>query len=297
MSEVVVGVIGGSGLYEIEGITNVREIALETPFGAPSDAFIVGELEGATCIFLPRHGKGHRFTPSEVNYRANIWGMKKLGARSVISVSAVGSLREEIVPGHLVFPDQFIDRTRERASTFFGGGCVAHVQFGEPVEEQLRLLLLAAARETGATTHDGGTYVVMEGPAFSTRAESHMHRAWGASVVGMTNLPEAKLAREAELAYATIALATDYDCWHAHHDDVSVEAVLAVIQNNVAMAKSVIRRSVARLVALGPVSWPAHQALGGGGAVMTRRDLIPAEAKLRLDLLLGKYLWPEETSK
>lgn len=297
MSEVIVGVIGGSGLYEIEGIENVREVVLETPFGAPSDAYIVGELEGATCVFLPRHGRGHRFTPSEVNYRANVWGMKKLGVRHVISVSAVGSLREEIVPGHLVFPDQFIDRTKDRQATFFGGGCVAHIQFGDPVEEQLRRVLLESAREAGATTHDGGTYVVMEGPAFSTRAESNMHRAWGASVIGMTNLPEAKLAREAELAYATVALATDYDCWHEHHDDVTVEAVLAVIKHNVALAKDVIRGAVRRLVALGPVEWPAHHALMGGGAVMTRHDLIPAEAKARLDLLLGKYLWPEETAK
>lgn len=297
MSEVIVGVIGGSGLYEIEGIANVREVALETPFGSPSDAYIVGELEGATCVFLPRHGRGHRFTPSEVNYRANVWGMKKLGVRHVISVSAVGSLREEIVPGHLVFPDQFIDRTKDRPATFFGGGCVAHIQFGDPVEENLRRVLLESAREAGATTHDGGTYVVMEGPAFSTRAESNMHRAWGASVIGMTNLPEAKLAREAELAYATVALATDYDCWHEHHDDVTVEAVLAVIRHNVALAKDVIRGAVRRLVALGPVEWPAHHALMGGGAVMTRHDLIPAEAKARLDLLLGKYLWPEETAK
>ncbi len=297
MSDVVVGVIGGSGLYEIEGITDVREVVLETPFGAPSDAYICGRLEGADCVFLPRHGRGHRFTPSEVNYRANIWGLKKLGVRHVISVSAVGSLREAIVPGHLVFPDQFIDRTKERATTFFGGGCVGHIQFADPVENKLRAVLLASARAAGAMVHDGGTYVVMEGPAFSTRAESELHRSWGASVIGMTNLPEAKLAREAELAYATMALATDYDCWHEHHDDVSVEAVLAVIAKNVTLAKSVIRLAIRELAALGEVTWPAHTALMGGAAVMTRTDLIPPEIRARLDLLLGKYLWPQEKAQ
>jgi 5'-methylthioadenosine phosphorylase len=298
MSEVVIGVIGGSGLYEIEGLTDLEEVRVDTPFGAPSDAYLCGRLEGARCVFLPRHGRGHLFTPSEVNYRANIWGLKKLGARHVLSVSAVGSLKQEIVPGHLVCPDQFIDRTRgTRASTFFGEGVVGHIQFADPVEPKLRAVLLAAARDAGATVHDGGTYVVMDGPAFSTRAESHLYRSWGASVIGMTNLPEAKLAREAELAYATLALATDYDCWYAGHDDVSVEAVLAVIKQNVALAKDVIRNAVRALAALGPVSWPAHAALMNGSAVMTRTDAIPPAARRRLDLLLGKYLWPEEEAR
>lgn len=298
MSEVVIGVIGGSGLYEIEGLTDLEEVRVDTPFGAPSDAYLCGRLEGARCVFLPRHGRGHLFTPSEVNYRANIWGLKKLGARHVLSVSAVGSLKQEIVPGHLVCPDQFIDRTRgTRESTFFGEGVVGHIQFADPVEPKLRAVLLAAARDAGATVHDGGTYVVMEGPAFSTRAESHLYRSWGASVIGMTNLPEAKLAREAELAYATLALATDYDCWYEGHDDVSVEAVLAVIKQNVALAKDVIRNAVRALAALGPVSWPAHAALMHGSAVMTRTDAIPPAARRRLDLLLGKYLWPEEEAR
>ena len=289
MSEVVVGVIGGSGLYEIEGIENVREVSLSTPFGAPSDAYIVGELEGATCVFLPRHGRGHRFTPSEVNYRANVWGLKKLGVQHVISVSAVGSLREEIVPGHLVFPDQFIDRTKDRASTFFGEGCVAHIQFGDPVEEQLRRILLESAREAGAVTHDGGTYVVMEGPAFSTRAESNMHRAWGASVIGMTNLPEAKLAREAELSYATVALATDYDCWHQSEEEVSVEAVIAVVHANVALSRRIVRRVAAGLPRT-TAELPYPQALRH--AMITDPRKIPAETRRRLDLIAGHVLPP-----
>jgi 5'-methylthioadenosine phosphorylase len=297
MAEVVVGVIGGSGLYDIEGIEDVREVTLETPFGAPSDAFVSGLLEGVRCIFVPRHGRGHRFTPSEVNYRANIWGLKKLGARFVISVSAVGSLRADIEPGHLVCVDQFVDRTRGRPNTFFGDGIVGHVQFGDPVEPALRAVLLEAARATDATVHDGGTYVCIEGPTFSTRAESNLFRQWGCSVVGMTNLPEARLAREAELAYATLALSTDYDCWHDGHDEVSVEAVLEIIRHNVATAKQVIRNACATLAGLGDVVWPAHQALGGGVGVMTRPDAIPPEAKARLDLLVGKYLWPEETAK
>ncbi len=298
MSEVIVGVIGGSGLYEIEGITSLEEVRVETPFGEPSDAYITGRLEGTRCVFLPRHGRGHRFTPSEVNYRANIWGLKKLGVQHVISVSAVGSLREEIVPGHLVCPDQFIDRTRGlRESTFFGDGCVGHVQFADPVEPALRAVLVAAAREAGATVHDGGTYVVMEGPAFSTRAESHLYRSFGASVIGMTNLPEAKLAREAELAYATLALATDYDCWHEGHDAVTVEAVVAVIQQNVSLAKSVIAHAIRRLAALGPVEWPAHRALSGGGAIMTRHDLVPERTRRRLDLIVGRHLWPQELNR
>jgi len=295
MAEVVVGVIGGSGLYDIEGIEDVCETRLETPFGEPSDAFITGRLFGARCVFVPRHGRGHRLMPSEVNYRANIWGLKKLGVQHVLSVSAVGSLEEAIAPGDLVCVDQFVDRTRSRANTFFGGGVAAHVQFGDPIEEALRQILMAAARDvSGTTVHDGGAYVCIEGPTFSTRAESELYRSWGCRVVGMTNLPESRLAREAELAYATLALCTDYDCWHDGHDEVSVETVMAVIRRNVTAAKAVIRETVRRLAELGSVTWPSHRALGGGVAVMTAPDRIPPEAKARLDLLVGEYLWPNE---
>ncbi len=294
MSEVVVGIIGGSGLYDIEGLEDIEEVRLETPFGTPSDAYITGRLEGVRCVFLPRHGRGHLHLPAEVNYRANIWGLKKLGARHEISVSAVGSLKAEIVPGHMVFPDQFIDRTWGRENSFFGEGCAGHVQFGNPVEEQLRQLLMAAAREVdGVVVHDGGTYVCIQGPTFSTQAESHLFRSWGCSIVGMTNLPEARLAREAELSYATIALSTDYDCWYEGHDEVSVESVIAVIQKNVVAAKTIIKAACRRLAAAGDVQWPAHTALGGGMAVMTKTDLIPEQTKARLDLLLGTYLWPK----
>ncbi|HEY5512672.1 MAG TPA: S-methyl-5'-thioadenosine phosphorylase, partial [Geomonas sp.] len=222
MASEVIGVIGGSGLYEMEGMTGIEQVTVDTPFGRPSDEYVTGMLDGVQMVFLPRHGKGHRFAPSEVNYRANIYGMKKLGVSRIISVSAVGSLREEIVPGHIVIPDQFIDRTRgTRKDTFFGNGVVGHVQFADPVCAELSAQLFAAAGEVGATVHRGGTYVCMEGPAFSTRAESHLYRSFGASIIGMTNLTEAKLAREAEICYGVIALSTDYDCWHDSHADVS----------------------------------------------------------------------------
>jgi len=294
-SEIVtVGVIGGSGLYEIEGLTDVEEIILDTPFGATSDAFIVGTLEGVRCIFVPRHGKGHRHLPTEVPYRANIWGLKKLGARHVLSISAVGSLRVDIEPGHLVVPDQLIDRTRARPSSFFGDGCVGHVQFSEPYEQGLRTELLAAVNTVGAKVHDGGTYVCIEGPTFSTKAESNLYRTWGCDLVGMTNLPEARLAREAELAYVTLALSTDYDCWYEGHDEVSVESVIAVIEQNVSTAKDVIREMCKRLAALGHVQWPSHTALGHGMAVMTPGERIPPETRRRLQLICGDYVWPGE---
>lgn len=290
-----VGIVGGSGLYAMDGIADLQEVVLDTPFGAPSDAYFVGTLEGVRCAFLPRHGRGHRFLPAEVNYRANIWGFKKLGVRHLLSVSAVGSLHEDIAPGHLVCVDQFFDRTQGRQSTFFGEGCVGHVQFGDPVENGLRQIVLAAAREvSGTTVHDGGAYACINGPTFSTRFESEMFRTLGAKVVGMTNLPEARLAREAELAYATLALSTDYDCWYEGHDQVSVEAVMKVMADNVAAARRVIRETCRRLAALPDVQWPAHRALGNGGAVMTRHDLIPPATRARLDLLLGPYLWPEQ---
>ena len=286
MSQRIVGVIGGSGLYELEGLENVEEIRVETPFGDPSDAIIKGTLGDVTMLFVPRHGRGHVYTPSEVPYAANLWALKKLGAQWCISVSAVGSLQMEIVPGHVVIIDQFIDRTKGiRKSTFFGDGIVGHVAFGDPVSPVLRNILLAASKEAGATVHDGGTYVCMEGPAFSTRAESELYRSWGAKVIGMTNIPEAKLAREAEIAYATVALATDYDCWHPDHDDVSVDQVIETVNKNAKLAKDIIALA-AKMVPAEP------DPLVEGAckfAVMTRPDLLPADQKKALEPLLGKY--------
>jgi len=287
MAEPVIGVIGGSGLYEIEELTDIREEKIDTPFGMPSDVFITGVLEGVQMVFLPRHGRGHRLLPSEVPYRANIHAMKQLGVERIISVSAVGSMREDIAPGHIVIPDQFFDRTQgRRASTFFGEGLVGHVQFADPVCDELSGVLYRAAVEVGATVHRGGTYLCIEGPNFSTRAESNIYRTWGVDVIGMTNLPEARLAREAEICYGTLALATDYDCWHQDHDDVSVEAVIAIIGQNVAMARSIIREA-ARPAALRR-SCRCDEALRH--ALMTDPAHIPVETRSKLDLLLKKYL-------
>ena len=281
-----VGVIGGSGLYEIDSLADVEEIELDTPFGRPSDAIISGVLNGVRMLFVPRHGRGHIYTPSEVPYRANIWALKSLGAEWCISLSAVGSLREEIVPGHVCIVDQFIDRTKGRASTFFGDGIVGHVAFGDPVSPLLADVLVRASNAAGATVHVGGTYVCMEGPAFSTRAESELYRSWGASVIGMTNLPEAKLAREAEIAYATVALATDYDCWHPDHDNVDVAQVIETLTKNVALAKQIIVEAAARVPdGLDPAVDGAAQ-----WAVMTKRELIPAERLEALAPIVGKYL-------
>lgn len=285
-----IGIIGGSGLYEMEGLQDVREERVETPFGSPSDAFIIGRLadvEGVELVFLPRHGRGHRLNPSEVNYRANVFGMKLLGVSWILSVSAVGSLKEEIVPGHVVIIDQFIDRTHKRASTFFEGGIVAHVAFGDPVCPTLRTFILEAARSTAAVVHDGGTYVCMEGPQFSSKAESLLHRSWGASVIGMTNLPEAKLAREAEISYATLAMATDYDCWHPDHDHVTVDQVVGVLLANVALAKSIIRAVIPKIAAH---PGPAPMSTALANAIMTNRAVIPAERASALAPLIGKYL-------
>jgi 5'-methylthioadenosine phosphorylase len=282
----VVGVIGGSGLYEMEGLEDLRWVRLRTPFGEPSDAYAVGRLAGRTVVFLPRHGRGHRRSPSELNYRANIHGFRQLGARWVISISAVGSMKEEIRPLDLVIPDQFFDHTRRRASSFFGDGVVAHVGMADPVCRDLGDLLEAAARETGATVHRGGTYLCIEGPQFSTRGESEIYRRWGVSVIGMTNMPEAKLAREAELCYATLALATDYDVWHAEHAAVSVEAVVANLLKNVATAKDVLRRVIPRIGA--SCRRGCDRALRD--AVITSPTLVPAETRRRLALLLGPYL-------
>jgi 5'-methylthioadenosine phosphorylase len=284
---VTIGVIGGSGLYEVDGLQDVREVRVDTPFGAPSDALIVGRLGEAEVVFLPRHGRGHVYLPSEVPYRANIHALKQLGCSWVLSVSAVGSLREAIEPGHVVLPDQFFDRTRNRVSTFFGDGCVAHVGFGDPVCSVARGFLREAANEAGAVVHDGGTYVCMEGPAFSTRAESNAYRETGASVIGMTNLPEAKLAREAELSYATLALATDYDCWREGHDAVTVDQVIAVMHRNVALARRIIAGFVPRVAAYGKPA-PATGALQH--AIMTAPDRIPPATRERLALLIGRYV-------
>jgi 5'-methylthioadenosine phosphorylase len=282
----VIGVIGGSGLYEMAGLEKVEEIALSTPFGDPSDAYIRGVLDGVTLVFLPRHGRGHRVNPSEINFRANIWGLKKLGVSQILSVSAVGSMREEIVPGHFVVIDQFIDRTRHRPDTFFSDGIVAHVMFADPVCSVLRGHLLEAAKEAGVTVHDGGTYVCMEGPQFSTRAESKLYRSWGVDVIGMTNLQEAKLAREAEIAYATLAMSTDYDCWHEGHDDVTVEAVVQIMHQNVGNAQAVLRAAIPR-VAANPSTQYANALQF---AIMTDKRLIGDDVRARLGLLIDKYL-------
>jgi len=287
MSQPVIGVIGGSGLYEMEGFTDVKEVRLDTPFGEPSDAFITGNLDGTPMVFLPRHGRGHRLLPSEVGYRANIYGMKKLGVERIISVSAVGSMKEEIVPGHIVIPDQFFDRTvGKRSSTFFGDGVVGHVQFSDPVCADVSEALAQASEAVGATTHRGGTYICIEGPNFSTRAESNIYRSWGVDVIGMTNISEARLAREAEICYGTLALATDYDCWHEEHDDVSVEAVVAIIRQNVATARKIIREAVKKL--------GSERACACGEslrfAIMTDRKLIPEATREKLDVIMGKYL-------
>ncbi len=282
-----IGVIGGSGVYAMDGLSNVREERVSTPFGEPSDAVILGSLGGVDMAFLPRHGRGHRFNPSEVNYRANIFALKTLGVEWCISVSAVGSLREEIVPGHVVVVDQFIDKTHQRKGTFFEQGLVAHVAFGDPVCGSLRGILLESARAAGATTHDGGTYVCMEGPAFSTKAESNLHRAWGASVIGMTNMPEAKLAREAEMSYATLAMATDYDCWHPHHDAVTVDQVVAVLVANASLARNIVAQAVPRIVAFGK---PAPCSTALATAILTPRDAVPVERRRALAPLVGKYL-------
>ncbi|MBE0504567.1 MAG: S-methyl-5'-thioadenosine phosphorylase [Desulfuromonadales bacterium] len=287
MSQTVIGVIGGSGLYEIEGLNNVQEVVVETPYGPTSDVLVTGELHGVQMVFLPRHGRGHRLLPSEVPFTANIYAMKKLGVQRIISVSAVGSMREEIVPGHIVIPDQFFDRTLgKRPMTFFGEGIAGHVQFADPVCKDLSTVLYNAAQGVGATVHRGGTYLCMEGPQFSTRAESQIYRSWGVDIIGMTNINEARLAREAEICYGTIALATDYDCWHSAHDDVSIEAIIAIIQQNVAMARKIIAAAVAELAV--ERSCACKDALQF--AIMTNKKLIPAATKEKLSVIMGRYL-------
>ena len=281
-----IGIIGGSGLYAMPGLTDVREERVETPFGEPSEVFALGELDGRRVAFLARHGKGHRILPSEINFCANIFAMKVLGVERILSVSAVGSLKEEHKPTDFVIPDQFIDRTFARTATFFGGGIVAHVAFGDPVCGEVASAFERACAEAGVVGKRGGTYVCMEGPQFSTRAESNLYQSWGADVIGMTNLQEAKLAREAEICYATVAMVTDYDCWREGHEDVTVDQVVAVIHQNADNAGKVVRAAVAAM--------PKERTCRCGSAlqhaILTDRKAIPAEARERLSLLLGKYL-------
>jgi 5'-methylthioadenosine phosphorylase len=282
----VLGVIGGSGLYQIEGLTAVEEIHVQTPFGSPSDAVIRGQLGDTTLLFLPRHGRGHRIAPHRIDFRANICALKKLGTTHLLSISAVGSMVEKIEPGQFVVVDQFIDVTKKRESTFFDDGIVGHVGFADPVCSEMSRALASAAERAGACVHRGGTYVCVDGPQFSTRAESLLYRSWGVSVIGMTAMPEAKLAREAELPYALLALATDYDCWHESEQSVTVQAVLAVIDKNVALA----RRTIVELAKDLPD--PALSAATGAlkSALMTARDQLPPEVLARVDWLIGKYV-------
>ena len=289
MTDAAVGIIGGSGLYQLEGMTEVRWRRVRTPFGAPSDAYCVGRFGGRRVIFLPRHGRGHRLTPTELNFRANIWGLKSLGAEWVISISAVGSMKEAIRPLDIVLPDQFFDMTRRRVSSFFGDGIVGHVGMAEPVCADLATALEKAARQTGATVHRGGTYICIEGPQFSTKAESRIYRGWGVDVIGMTNMPEAKLAREAELCYATLALVTDYDVWHETHEAVSVESVIQNLLKNVATAKDVLR---AVIPAIGPER-PCECPHLLKNTVITHPRAFTPGARKKLALLLDKYFPPK----
>ncbi|MEK9895096.1 MAG: S-methyl-5'-thioadenosine phosphorylase [Burkholderiaceae bacterium] len=285
MTQATVGIIGGSGVYDLDGLQNPHWVAIDTPFGPPSDELLLGTLDGVSLAFLPRHGRGHPHTPSTVNYRANLWALNSLGVHTVVSLSAVGSLREDIAPGTLVLVDQFIDRTQGRASSFFGPGLVAHVSMAEPTCGWLRGLLGQAAHDAGDGVVQGGTYLAMEGPQFSTKAESHLYRQWGCSVVGMTNMPEAKLAREAELCYATVAMATDYDCWREGHDAVTVEQVVQVLQGNSTRARALVR-------ALIPYLHQPQKTCGCGQslnhAIITARPAWDAELAQRLALLLAR---------
>ncbi len=281
-----IGIIGGSGLYDIEGITISGEHTVDTPFGSPSDMLIEGTFNGKEVVFLPRHGCGHRFAPHEINYRANIFALKKLGVTRIIAVSAVGSMKEDIHPGEIVIIDQFIDRTKMRHQTFYENGIVAHVPFADPICGCLAKTLTEAGRAAGAKLHTGGSYVCIEGPMFSSRAESHVYRGWGASVIGMTNYQEAKLAREAEMCYSTMALVTDFDCWHEGEADVDVTKILAVMRANIATAKNIIARALPQVGAT--CDCGCMKALAGG--IMTSPECISDETRARLKLLIGKYL-------
>lgn len=290
MPQANIGVIGGSGLYHMAGMTEVEEVKVQTPFGDPSDAIMVGKVAGVSMAFLPRHGRGHRISPTEIPVRANIWALKSLGVEWVISVSAVGSLREHIAPRDLIIPDQLFDRTKSRVNSFYEGGIVVHCTFAEPFCPTLSKLLLDSARELGdVKVHEGGTYVCMEGPLFSTKAESNVYRKWGMDIIGMTALPEAKLAREAELCYAVIACATDYDCWHETEESVTVEMVIGNLSANVANAQRILQKVAQRIPAdRSGLACGCASALAT--AIITDRSLIPAEVKERYSLLLGKYL-------
>ena len=282
-----VGVIGGSGLYQLEGLSKVKEIALKTPFGAPSDKYMVGELKGIPVVFLPRHGRGHRISPSEINYRANIYGMKKLGVQGIISVAACGSLKEKYKPMDFVIPDQFLDCTRKgREDTFFTGGIVAHVAFADPISKEIADILEKSAKKLKVKVHRGGTYVHIEGPHFSTKTESNLYHRWGMDIIGMTNLTEAKLAREAEISYATLAAITDYDCWHPSHGPVTLEMVLDYFNKNVVHARAILKSAIVEVGKLKHFS--ASKALKL--AIMTDPDMIPAKKKKDLEILIGKYI-------
>ncbi len=280
-----VAIIGGSGLYAMEGLQVFEERSVDTPFGTPSDQFLIGELVGVPVAFLARHSRGHKLLPTELNARANIHAIKSLGCEMVLSISAVGSLKEQIAPGHLVMVDQFIDRTQQRPRTFFGNGVVAHVSFAEPICPFLRENLHQAAISEDATSHSKGTYLCIEGPMFSTKAESNLYRQWGADVIGMTNLPEARLAREAELCYATMALSTDYDCWHSSHENVTAELVLETLQKNVKLAEKVLKKVLPKLTVPRSCSCPSSLR----HAIVTQSALIPEETKRKLKVICGKY--------
>ena len=286
MEQADVGIIGGTGLYQMDGFTDVREVPVETPFGPPSDSLVVGSLEGRRVAFLPRHGRGHRILPHELNFRANVFAMKKLGVEWILSVSAVGSLKERYEPLHVVVPDQFIDRTQQRKSTFFGNGLVAHVAFAHPFCRNLSKVMAESCAEAGATHHVGGIYVCMEGPQFSTLAESELYRSWGADLIGMTNLQEAKLAREAEICYSTLAMVTDYDCWHPDHDAVTAEQIMGVLGKNAHTAKAVLRAAVRRL----PIPRGCECATALRYALITPPELVPDAVKRDLEPIVGRYM-------
>ncbi len=288
MPQAEIGIIGGSGLYSMPGLSEMREVRQQTPFGEPSDAYVLGTLEGRKVAFLARHGRGHRILPTELNFRANVYGFKQLGVERILSMSAVGSLKEEHKPLEFVIPEQFFDRTRHRVDTFFGNGIVAHIAFAEPVCPQLSQVVESACKTAGVNGKRGGIYLNMEGPQFSTKAESNIYRSWGMDVIGMTNLQEAKLAREAEICYVTVAMVTDYDCWHPHHDSVSVDQIVAVLVKNAENAAKVVRETVAAMPA--ERNCKCNSALAH--AILTDRDKIPPETRRNLSLILDKYLSP-----
>jgi len=288
-----IGIIGGSGLYSMPGLTKAKEVRINTPFGKPSDAYTVGTLEGRKVAFLARHGRGHRILPTELNFRANIHGFRQLGVERIVSISAVGSLKEDHKPLEFVIPDQFFDRTRHRVDTFFGNGIVAHIAFADPVCPDLARVVEAACQKAGVTGKRGGTYLCMEGPQFSTKAESNVYRSWGMDVIGMTNLQEAKLAREAELCYVTVAMVTDYDCWHPHHDSVTVDQIVGVLLKNAENATSVLRETVAAM----PEGRSCKCGSSLAHAILTDRSKIPAATRKKLKLILGKYLDKDSKAK